>query len=121
VRQLTWPVNKISAADVLPSKTQRHLDAATGGGGVDLAKEGARQVAEDVAGGRQEVGGIRRAVDAAGGGFGGTAWVYLKSSRDADRVAEEMSKLAGVVQVLASADRGVSRTGRPGDGVRGAR
>jgi len=34
------------------------------------------------------------------GGFGGTAWVYLKSSRDADRAATIMSGLPGVQEVL---------------------
>jgi phosphonoacetate hydrolase len=33
-------------------------------------------------------------------GFGGTAWVYLKSNRDADRAASVMEKLPGVQQVL---------------------
>lgn len=33
-------------------------------------------------------------------GFGGTAWVYLKSSRDADRAAAAIEKLPGVEQVL---------------------
>ncbi|MEZ5400246.1 MAG: alkaline phosphatase family protein [Bryobacteraceae bacterium] len=33
-------------------------------------------------------------------GFGGTAWVYLKSARDADRAAEAMGKLPGVLRVL---------------------
>ena len=33
-------------------------------------------------------------------GFGGTAWVYLKSGRDADRAATIMSSLSGVSEVL---------------------
>jgi phosphonoacetate hydrolase len=33
-------------------------------------------------------------------GFGGTAWVYLKSRRDADRAATIMSSLPGVLEVL---------------------
>jgi len=33
-------------------------------------------------------------------GFGGTAWVYLKSPKDEARVAEMISKLPGVAQVL---------------------
>jgi phosphonoacetate hydrolase len=33
-------------------------------------------------------------------GFGGTAWVYLKSSRDADRAAAIISGLTGVQEVL---------------------
>ena len=33
-------------------------------------------------------------------GFGGTAWVYLKSPQDADRAATVMAKLPGVEQVL---------------------
>jgi phosphonoacetate hydrolase len=33
-------------------------------------------------------------------GFGGTSWVYLKSSRDADRAATILSGLAGVQEVL---------------------
>lgn len=33
-------------------------------------------------------------------GFGGTAWVYLKSPHDADRVAREIEKLAGVESVF---------------------
>jgi phosphonoacetate hydrolase len=33
-------------------------------------------------------------------GFGGTAWVYLKSSRDADGAAAVFQKLAGVEEVL---------------------
>jgi|SRR5581483_9332053 len=33
-------------------------------------------------------------------GFGGTAWVYLKSRRDADRAATILSSLSGVSEVL---------------------
>jgi phosphonoacetate hydrolase len=33
-------------------------------------------------------------------GFGGTAWVYLKSDRDADRAAAAIQKLPGVQEVL---------------------
>jgi phosphonoacetate hydrolase len=33
-------------------------------------------------------------------GFGGTAWIYLKSRRDADRAATIMSSLSGVLEVL---------------------
>jgi phosphonoacetate hydrolase len=33
-------------------------------------------------------------------GFGGTAWVYLKSPKDADRVAELIVKLPGIERVL---------------------
>jgi phosphonoacetate hydrolase len=33
-------------------------------------------------------------------GFGGTGWVYLKSSRDSDRAAAVIEKLPGVQQVL---------------------
>ncbi len=33
-------------------------------------------------------------------GFGGTPWVYLKSTRDADRAAEAIATLAGVLRVL---------------------
>ncbi|MFN7919701.1 MAG: alkaline phosphatase family protein [Bryobacteraceae bacterium] len=33
-------------------------------------------------------------------GFGGTAWVYLKSPKDADRVAGEIGKLAGIESVM---------------------
>jgi phosphonoacetate hydrolase len=33
-------------------------------------------------------------------GFGGTAWVYLKSPRDADRAATVIGKLAGIEAVL---------------------
>jgi phosphonoacetate hydrolase len=33
-------------------------------------------------------------------GFGGTAWVYLKSTRDSDRAAGVIEKLAGVQAVL---------------------
>jgi phosphonoacetate hydrolase len=33
-------------------------------------------------------------------GFGGTAWVYLKSNRDSDRAAEVIERLAGVEEVL---------------------
>jgi phosphonoacetate hydrolase len=33
-------------------------------------------------------------------GFGGTAWVYLKSARDADRAASVMGALPGVAEVL---------------------
>jgi phosphonoacetate hydrolase len=33
-------------------------------------------------------------------GFGSTAWVYLKSAKDTDRVAQTISGLAGVEQVL---------------------
>ncbi|MEZ5356776.1 MAG: alkaline phosphatase family protein [Bryobacteraceae bacterium] len=37
-------------------------------------------------------------------GFGGTAWVHLKSARDADRAAEAIGKLEGVVRVLTRPD-----------------
>jgi phosphonoacetate hydrolase len=37
-------------------------------------------------------------------GFGGTAWVYLKSNRDADRAAETIKGLAGVQEVLARSE-----------------
>ena len=37
-------------------------------------------------------------------GFGGTAWVYLKSSRDTDRAAALIGKLPGVQEVLTRAD-----------------
>jgi phosphonoacetate hydrolase len=33
-------------------------------------------------------------------GFGGTAWIYLKSARDADRAAAVMSGLAGIERVM---------------------
>src|SRR4029077_10005211 len=33
-------------------------------------------------------------------GFGGTAWVYLKSNRDSDRAAAVIEKLPGVQEVL---------------------
>lgn len=37
-------------------------------------------------------------------GFGGTAWVYLKSNRDSDRAAAVMEKLPGVQEVLTRTD-----------------
>jgi phosphonoacetate hydrolase len=37
-------------------------------------------------------------------GFGGTAWVYLKSGGDADRAAELIGKLPGVQEVLTRSD-----------------
>jgi phosphonoacetate hydrolase len=37
-------------------------------------------------------------------GYGGTAWVYLKSNRDADRAAAIIEKLPGVEKVLARSD-----------------
>jgi len=37
-------------------------------------------------------------------GFGGTAWVYLKSPKDADRVAELIVKLPGIERVLTRRD-----------------
>lgn len=37
-------------------------------------------------------------------GFGGTAWVYLKSRRDADRAAMNISRLPGVAKVLTRSD-----------------
>ena len=33
-------------------------------------------------------------------GFGGTAWVYLKTPRDSERVAATIAKLRGIQQVL---------------------
>jgi phosphonoacetate hydrolase len=37
-------------------------------------------------------------------GFGGTAWVYLKSNRDSDRAAAVIEKLPGVQAVLTRSD-----------------
>jgi phosphonoacetate hydrolase len=37
-------------------------------------------------------------------GFGGTSWVYLRSSRDADRAAAVIGQLAGVEQVLSRSE-----------------
>ena len=38
------------------------------------------------------------------GGFGGTAWVYLKSSRDSDPAAAVIAKLPGVQEVLSRSE-----------------
>ena len=37
-------------------------------------------------------------------GFGGTAWVYLRSARDHDRAAEIIGRLPGIEQVLPRQD-----------------